>query len=229
MELTFLKDLLKKKRKFLFIGESGSGKSELAINFALDFVKVTNKKVHFFDMDQTKPLFRSREVREVMEKNGLIFHVAQQFLDSPVIPHAVTETLEDENNIVVLDIGGNEVGALSIGQFSHIFNEEDTSTFFAINYFRPFSRDKENILMTINQVTGASQINNIDIISNPNVGKATNLKFVINGHERTCEMLQELGYEVSFLAVSEWLYEEAVEKTPEKILKVTPYIKYSWS
>lgn len=228
MKPTFLKILLKEKRKILFLGGAGSGKSELAINFALNLRKLTDKEIHFFDMDQTKPLFRSREVREVMERNGLIFHAAQQLLDAPVIPYAVTEILNDENKIVVLDIGGNNVGALSIGQFSDDLSVEDTISFYVVNYYRPFSRDRNSILNTISQVKQASRINNISIISNPNLGKDTTLEDVIEGHEKTCKMLLDLDYEVSLLGVSEWLYEAVKESIKGDFLKVIPYIKYPW-
>ena len=42
------------KKNFVFIGEAGSGKSEIAINFAINFTKIQDRPVHFFDMDQTK-------------------------------------------------------------------------------------------------------------------------------------------------------------------------------
>ena len=60
-----LNDFLQKgKKNFVFIGEAGSGKSEIAINFAVNLARIADRPVHFFDMDQTKPLFRSRDVKE---------------------------------------------------------------------------------------------------------------------------------------------------------------------
>ena len=51
-----------KKKNFVLLGESGSGKSEIAVNLACVLSKQSpdGKEVHFFDLDQTKPLFRSR-------------------------------------------------------------------------------------------------------------------------------------------------------------------------
>ena len=63
-----LNDFLQKgKKNFVFIGEAGSGKSEIAINFAVNLARIADRPVHFFDMDQTKPLFRSRDVKEKIE------------------------------------------------------------------------------------------------------------------------------------------------------------------
>ncbi|NLA87780.1 MAG: hypothetical protein GX847_10990, partial [Clostridiales bacterium] len=51
-------DLLDGKKTVIFLGESGSGKSEISINFAMRLRGETDRIIHFFDMDQTKPLFR---------------------------------------------------------------------------------------------------------------------------------------------------------------------------
>ena len=76
MEKT-LKKLLENKKNFVFVGEAGCGKSEIALNFAMGMRKLTDKPIHFFDMDQTKPLFRSRDVRERLEAEGIAFNESE--------------------------------------------------------------------------------------------------------------------------------------------------------
>ena len=44
----------------VFLGEAGCGKSEIAVNLALRLA-AGERPVHFFDLDMTKPLFRSRD------------------------------------------------------------------------------------------------------------------------------------------------------------------------
>ena len=44
---------------------------------------ISPRAVHFFDMDQTKPLFRSRDVREQLEQAGVVFHFDEQFMNDP--------------------------------------------------------------------------------------------------------------------------------------------------
>ena len=58
----------------VFLGEAGSGKSELALNFAQALAELGGKPVHFFDLDMTKPLFRSRDRREALEALGVEVH-----------------------------------------------------------------------------------------------------------------------------------------------------------
>lgn len=55
-------ELMKEKKNFVFIGEAGSGKSEIVLNIAHKLAEQTGKKVELFDLDQTKPLYRSRDM-----------------------------------------------------------------------------------------------------------------------------------------------------------------------
>lgn len=72
---------------YAFIGESGCGKSELAINLAYR-LHSCGKEVHLFDLDQTKPLFRSRDLKERLLQDGIRFHYEEQYYDTPTSPEA---------------------------------------------------------------------------------------------------------------------------------------------
>ena len=59
------------RHNFVFLGEAGSGKSEIAINFAKALARTETRPVHFFDLDMTKPLFRSRDAGRELEQAGI--------------------------------------------------------------------------------------------------------------------------------------------------------------
>ncbi|MBR3168430.1 MAG: hypothetical protein IKF18_07070 [Erysipelotrichaceae bacterium] len=221
------KNLLKEKKNLVFIGEAGSGKSELAINFALEIVKNTDKDVHFFDMDQVKPLFRSRDVAVQMEAEGIIFHCEHQLLDSPVVVSGVREQLADPESIVLMDIGGNEVGARMIGQFADILNSDTTMVFFVINTYRPWSKDTESIRETIFKITRVSRLNNIRIISNPNCGPTTTAEEVIGGNRKLEAMLKG-AYQIDYVCVLEKLVDQVSEQISEELIPVEIHILYPW-
>lgn len=211
-------------KNYVFIGGSGSGKSEVAINFALMLTKKSNKEIYFFDMDQTKPLFRSREAKDILIKNHIVFHSGEQLLDTPVVPHGVYDSLRNENSNVILDLGGNVIGALTAGQFSEIINKSNTVVFYVFNCYRPFSAVKKNILEDISRIKAAAQIRNVSIVSNPNFGRATTLEDVLAGYEKTCSLFKNSKYEVSLLCVPEWLYDTVKQYGLTAIMRITPYI-----
>lgn len=227
MKTNIFNNLLEsKKRKFIFLGESGSGKSEMAINFALAFSDLTNKNIHFFDMDQSKPLYRSRDIKDIMKKRNITFHAGEQYLDSPIVPHGVESIIRDENNLVIFDIGGNSIGSVNIGQYSKFFNMQDTVSYFVINCYRSFSKTQKHVRETINQILSSARIEKIQIISNPNFGIDTTIEDVIYGYKKTYEMLNNIGYEVHILAVSQKILERRIAEVSEHVIKITPYMKF---
>ena len=141
--------LLKNDKNFVFIGEAGSGKTETALNMAVAMAKATTKRVHFFDMDQTKPLFRAREQRGALEREGVVFHFQEQYLDAPVVASGVRELLCDPESVVLLDIGGGSHGSHMIGQFSDLLNRDGTKVLYLVNPYRPWSRTREDIDETV--------------------------------------------------------------------------------
>ena len=96
MDKTF-EDLLKEKKNFLFIGEAGSGKSEIVLNVAAKLARETDKKIDVFDLDQTKPLYRSRDMKEAFEEIGVEIHYQDQFLDAPTVVGGVATSLLSDN------------------------------------------------------------------------------------------------------------------------------------
>ena len=115
MPHNIIDSFLPHKKNFVFVGEAGSGKSEIAINFARRMTALTDKQVHFFDLDMTKPLFRSRDAAASLEESGVIVHFMEQFMDAPTLVGGVNPLLRDENAVVIMDVGGDHIGARSIG------------------------------------------------------------------------------------------------------------------
>ena len=115
---------------FIFIGEAGSGKSEIAINFAIDLAANSNKSIHFFDMDMTKALFRSRDLSEKLINLGIKVHYQEQYMDAPTLVGGVNRLLKDEDSIVIMDIGGDYIGARSIGGFAPLLNKDNTVIYY---------------------------------------------------------------------------------------------------
>ena len=222
-------ELLDGKKTAVFLGEAGSGKSEVAINFAAGLKKETEQVVHFFDMDQTKPLFRSRDVAEQIERAGIVFHcnTDESIEDVSTVAPGVIEAIIEPESYVILDIGGNEHGARMIGQFSEYLNSAESVIFFLINPYRPWSRDMPGITETISRITRASRADGISIISNPNFGLESRAADIVAGNDKLKEMLGS-EMQISFVCVLEELCEELEGKIAEPMIPVRIYILYPW-
>ena len=225
----FMKQLIGSRTNFVFLGEAGSGKSEIAINFAGYLAELSEKPVHFFDMDMTKPLFRSRDVIAQVEALGVTFHHEEQFYDAPTMVGGVNLYLKDDDSYVVMDVGGSEIGARAIGGYAPKVNKENTAVYYVLNAFRPWSADIDHIDGTLSAILGVShvQLGQIHMVNNPNNGITTTPEEVIEGCRRMEEMVSPY-MELKFSCVKEDLYETVREEIPGMLMPIRLYLTYEW-
>lgn len=225
--MNFLEKINQGKRIFVFIGEAGSGKSEIAINLAL-LVAETGRNVQFFDMDQTKPLFRSRELAGLLQANRVLVDTNQQMLDSPTVPNGVFDRIQDEKVITILDVGGNAGGARTLGQLKAAWGKVNSINM-VVNTFRPFSSSQSSLIHTLAEIAAAARVENVSVISNPNIGEQTTLQDVTDGHRQLEELLKGSIYGIDLLVVSHGLVEDVRSQFPDiDIFKITRYMKAPW-
>jgi hypothetical protein len=222
--------LTSNKSNFIFVGESGSGKSEIAINFAKNLVLLNDKPVHFFDMDMTKPLFRSRDIKSEIESMGIIFHHEEQFFDAPTVVGGVNLLLKDDNCYVVMDVGGNDIGARAIGGFAPKINKDNSAVYYVLNAYRPWSGNLNHIDGTLSSILKISHINleKVHMISNPNNGISTTVEEVLEGNLKMREMIGEL-VNIEFTCVNDTLYKAVKEKTSVPLMPIHLYLTYPWN
>ena len=214
---------------FVFLGEAGSGKSEIAISFAKALAKAGDKPVHFFDLDMTKPLFRSRDAGAELEQAGVTVHYQEQFMDAPTLVGGVSPMLRDENSLVVLDVGGDHIGARSIGGFAPQLNRPSTAVFYVINAYRPWSDTIEHINGTLGKILGMSHVNltQLSLVANPNNGPSTTLDEVVDGYHKTDSLVGEY-LPLSFACAREELAGEAAKRLPIPVFPLRLALTYPW-
>lgn len=216
-----LRDLLRSYKNFVFIGEAGSGKTEFGLNLAAAMARHGEKAIHFFDLDQTKPLFRARDVSAVMERYGVTVHAQTQFQDIPSMVPGIIESLSNEEQYTLLDIGGNVHGALMAGQLAACTNRPDTCVFFIINVYRPWSGNAQHIAETRAAIMAACRVASVRMLSNPTLGPSTTPEEVIEGNARLSELLGDVG--IDYICVSEELCDR-IGDPGKRIIPIHPYI-----
>lgn len=217
------------KNNFVFLGEAGCGKSEIALNFAACLQNVSDKAVHFFDMDMTKSLFRSRDVDQRDGLPGVEFHYEEQFMDAPTLVGGTRRLLWDDGNLVVMDVGGNDIGARSIGGIMAGLDRRNTEVFYVLNAYRPWSRDIEHIDRILGEILAVSHIgvDEIRLISNPNLGSGTSVEDVIEGAGRMKAMTGPYK-PIAFTCVKEDLYGAAANYIEAELFPIHLFLTYPW-
>ena len=212
------------KKNYILIGEAGCGKSEIALNLSAALAKEGSREVHLFDLDQTKPLMRTRDVCADIGEQGVILHYEEQFYDAPTEVGGVREAMKDPSRCAVLDVGGSENGAKLIGGYAPFLNREDSAVFYVVNPYRPWSRTVEAIDVTLSAVLRASRIRQFSFLCNPNLGPGTSEEEFLEGVEKTREMLDRY-FPVRLACASRTLYEKVVDKCSLPVFPLKLYFQ----
>ena len=214
----------------IFAGGFGSGKSEIALNHALQQGKVA-ADVILADLDLVNPYFASRDVRETLEAAGirLIAPAGElSFGDVPSIPGEIIGLLRQDNNMVI-DVAGDEVGSLVLGYLSqYILARSGLEFFLVLNPYRPFAQDIHSVRLLIQQLERAASIDFTGIVSNPNLLVETTVELIRSGHEKVLGYGQELGLPVVCLTVTSEFYPDLVLDYGEILKVINLYLKPEW-
>ncbi len=215
------------KRITLFMGHYGSGKTFIAVNYALALKKL-GKEVSIYDLDIVNPYFRTVDAEKKLTGAGVELVVspfAETNVDIPAMNSASYKMIADKSRFAVCDIGGDDRGALALGRFSTQIKEENNyDCLWVVNNLRPETRDIEGALQIKNEIETTARIKFTGIVNNANLGNETNEQTVLNGLSFCQELAKITGIELKFTAVRNDLISGQI-KNIKQILPIEP-IKY---
>ena len=171
------------KRLTLFAGHYGSGKTNIAVNYAIH-LKDSGYPVVIADLDIVNPYFRTKDSEEELKAKGielLCSPYAGSNLDIPSLPQEMYRAVQDKNTYAVMDIGGDDAGAVALGRFAPFINEEDNfDMIFVVNFYRPLTRTAEEALTIMREVEAVSHLKFTSIMNNSNLGEDTTAEDIIS-------------------------------------------------
>ncbi|MBR2721633.1 MAG: hypothetical protein IKB75_02525 [Clostridia bacterium] len=164
------------KRVTLFAGHYGSGKTNVAVNYAL-FLKRSGENPIIADLDIVNPYFRTKDSREDLEAAGIRLicsEYANTNVDIPALPADLYTITDNKAQKAVLDIGGDDRGALALGRLTPALREEnDYQMLMVINCYRPLTRDAGSTLEAMREIEAAAGIPFTGLVNNSNLGALT--------------------------------------------------------
>ena len=182
------------KRLTLFAGHYGSGKTNIAVNYALLLAK-ESKKVCIADLDIVNPYFRTKDSADVLEKAGIELispKFANSNVDLPALPAESYKLVRDKSTYGIMDIGGDDRGAYALGRFvPDILAENDYRMVFVANCCRPLTRTPEDALEIMQEIEAACGLKFTCIVNNSNLGELTDPQVILDSLayiEKLCEL-----------------------------------------
>ncbi|MCX7970119.1 MAG: hypothetical protein N3A57_00945 [Negativicutes bacterium] len=214
------------RRVTVFVGEFGSGKSELAVNCAVDLAAAGQAAV-LADMDVVKPFYRSRDAAVELERRGvtLVLPPARfRQADLPVLPQGMPFLLTADRRRLVVDVGGGE-SAVAMAQFAaRIVAADDFDVVLVVNSRRPFTATVADAVRMAGQISAVSRLPLTGVVANGHLIGHTSLEVVEEGRRLAGEVADRLG--VPLVATAVWRTLAGSVADQERIWPIDRYILY---
>lgn len=184
------------KRITLFCGHYGSGKTNIAVNYALK-LKADGLDVALADLDIVNPYFRSKDSTAELGKAGvrvIALPFANSSVDLPALPSQAYSLVQNRSVYAVLDIGGDDRGAYALGRFvPYILEENDYEMVYVVNFFRPLTQTVDQAIEVMGEIESACGLKFSAVINNSNLGAESTAETVRSTSEKAEELCRRTG------------------------------------
>ncbi len=222
---------MRDSRIVIFAGHYGSGKTILAVNYALR-LSSTYSNVTLCDLDIVNPYFRAADFSQILHENGiqtLASPYANSNVDMPAVPAGMKAVFDNPKLRAVVDLGGDDRGALALGRYAgQILRGGEYEMFLVVNPYRPLTRGLDEIIEVKNEIEAASGVPFTGVVNNPNLGAETTEADVLNSAALVTELTDLTGLPLVFTAVSKKVLQSSGAFAEEKIFPIEIYKKPIW-
>jgi len=219
------------KRITIFTGPFGSGKTEIAVNYALHLNR-HGEKVGLVDLDIVNPYFRSRALSQWLKEAGIDLVSTQpglEMADLPALSPRIFSFLQSPDHQVIFDVGGDPVGARVLGRFQPYFQTNPYRLWLVVNPYRPGYEDPERIVDLAREVEAASRLEIAGLIDNSNLGKLTDQKVRTEGTALVQAAATRLEVPVVFRTYTDQAFLTELEQAgAERIFPLNLYMLPPW-
>ena len=197
------------KRITLLSGHYGSGKTNIAVNLARR-LRASNENVAIADIDIVNPYFRTKDSQAELEKAGIRLissPYAGSNVDLPALPDEVYSITDDRSVTAVVDVGGDDRGALALGRWRDaLLQEGDYEMLFVITRFRPLTATPEDAVEVMREIEIASGIPFTAVVNNSNLGDETTARDVLESGAYAANVCAISALPLKMTTVREELY-----------------------
>ena len=206
------------KRITILCGHYGTGKTNVAVNLALAMAK-TREKVTIADLDIVNPYFRTLDSAAALEAAGIRMicsRFANSNVDIPSLPPDLYAITDDTSHCVVIDVGGDDSGAMVLGRLAPAITAEDSyDMWLVVNRYRPMTPDVPSTIEVLREIEAASKLRFSGIVNNSNIGAETTPQDALDSIAYATELAQAADLPLIATTVDERLYTELEGQIPD--------------
>lgn len=214
------------KRITIFVGYYGSGKTELAVNYALA-LRESGKKVVIVDFDIVNPYFRTKDAEDILKKSDIKV-IAPAFantnLENPALPAEIYSVFADADTYVVFDVGGGEDGAIPLGRYHAYFEKEACDVFFVLNERRMITGDLEGAMDAFYEIAAVTRVPITGLINNTHLKEETTATMILDGQILAEQLAEKVNLPVVYIGGIPEVLSELPEKYKSLAFPIQTYI-----
>ena len=191
------------KRMMVLIGNYGSGKSELALNFAFAAAE-RGERTELLDLDMVNTYFRLTDRGKQVEMKEIRL-VSPNFANSGIetlsLPAEVQSAFAMDWDTVIFDVGGDAVGSTALGRYHEDFmqlEEGALEVLNVVNIRRPLAGTVEKVLHLQEEMQIHSRLKITGMINNTNLAEMTTVQELHDGYEIIKEVSERTGVPVKY-------------------------------
>lgn len=219
------------KKVNIISGHYGCGKTNFSINLAL-YLSKSNENVTIIDMDIVNPYFRTSDYLEFLNDHNInvVSPVsAGSTLDSPYLPSEIFGALEQKDGYVIIDAGGDDVGATVLGRFSkNIIETNDYEMFYIINKFRKLISTPPEAVDLMREIEYASHLKIDGIINNSHLARLTTANDILSSQEYAKDVCNISSLPLIYTTAPNYLADELKDKI-DNLFPVDIIVKLPWA
>jgi hypothetical protein len=189
------------------LGHYGSGKTNLSVNYAID-LRARFDRVAIADLDVVNPYFRTTDSAELLARHKIKLiasSYANTNLEAPALPAGIFSLFDDESLYGVIDVGGDDAGALALGQYAEQIAASDAQILLVCKCYRPLSQTAAQVTQIRAEIEHAAHIRFTGFVNNSNLGIHTTVKDVINALPYAAQIEKNCALPLILTAVSNHL------------------------
>ena len=214
----------------ILAGPFGSGKTEIAINLALQWAGRCT--TYLADLDVVTPYFRSRDARAALTEAGVrVLSPGGQadVYDVPALPAETGSVLGDAGAGLIIDVGGQPHGAGVLVHWREALRARTAKLCLVVNPRRPGAESAGDVADLGTRISQAAGLPLAGLIANGNLGPATTAADVSAGMAQARQLEARLDVPIYVVCCALPPVEEC-EQLAEglPVLGLSRYMRPAW-
>ncbi|MBW1943102.1 MAG: cobalamin biosynthesis protein CbiA [Deltaproteobacteria bacterium] len=187
----------------IIVGNYGSGKTEVSINLAVER-KRAGLAVRIADLDLVNPYFRTREAKDTLASLGIeVVLPPEEYLqaDLPILSPVVAGMIRQPEQLTLLDVGGNDVGARVLAALGDALKGQSVQMLQVVNPLRPGTSTVKGCLEMQRSIEKMAGLPMSGYVGNANLIDETTVKDIYEGYEFVKNLSDKSGLPLEFITI----------------------------